>query len=682
MCLIHDINNVGSFLIYENNNQCLMLQIGLIDADLIDNGTRHPNLALMKISAFCKLNGNVELLYGEKLTDLSKYDLIVVSKVFNYTKLPDNVSKLLDEDNLNQYNTSIIEAIKSAKQSKDIIISIGGTGFFELGGRNLDNEIEHIMPDYSLYEEFIEARLKQGYKDSFDDYVNYSIGFTTRGCFRKCSFCVNRKYDKSFLNSPVSEFLDNSRPRLYLWDDNFLSYGPGWESILNDLNMSGKPFQFRQGLDIRLISHKKAKILSKSNYYGDYIFAFDHIEEKDLIIKHLIIWRKYCKQTTKLYVLCGYLPTHHEISNPDIDYELQDIIDTFERIRILQLFGCLPYIMRYEDYTKSRYSNLYVQIARWCNQPQFFKKKSFREFCEANQYYTKSTKECTSYKTMKQFELENPSIAAKYFDLKFETSNEYDLSYNYGRIKSEPCKNCRISMITWDMTIDTDPLGWLSNYLDWTLDITCLCRDDSICKMKHNLDKISDYVIKSVLKIKLSEMVGLIDRFPITTIDVSLVPQFSNFEDATINILKLLNSGSFSFEEIGAMLRKDDGNSESFKKYGENHSKLSTLLDLSTITESNGKKIVSITPIGKQLLKYDEKTVDLFCRKQILRIPVIQQLIIHSRTEHISIEKIISISGAKQSTVKRRASSIKALINLLLETDDQSFVFRLNKIQS
>ena len=28
------------------------LRVGIIDADLLDHGTRHPNLALLKISAF------------------------------------------------------------------------------------------------------------------------------------------------------------------------------------------------------------------------------------------------------------------------------------------------------------------------------------------------------------------------------------------------------------------------------------------------------------------------------------------------------------------------------------------------------------------------------------------------------------------------------------------------------
>ena len=34
------------------------LRVGIIDADLLDNGTRHPNLALLKISGFCKSSGH------------------------------------------------------------------------------------------------------------------------------------------------------------------------------------------------------------------------------------------------------------------------------------------------------------------------------------------------------------------------------------------------------------------------------------------------------------------------------------------------------------------------------------------------------------------------------------------------------------------------------------------------
>ena len=41
------------------------VKIGIIDADLMDNGTRHPNLALMKISGYYKEKGHdVNLIYN------------------------------------------------------------------------------------------------------------------------------------------------------------------------------------------------------------------------------------------------------------------------------------------------------------------------------------------------------------------------------------------------------------------------------------------------------------------------------------------------------------------------------------------------------------------------------------------------------------------------------------------
>ena len=58
------------------------LKIGLIDADRLDNKTRHPNLALMKISNFCKSLGfSVKLLF--KVDDVSNYHSFdIIYKIF------------------------------------------------------------------------------------------------------------------------------------------------------------------------------------------------------------------------------------------------------------------------------------------------------------------------------------------------------------------------------------------------------------------------------------------------------------------------------------------------------------------------------------------------------------------------------------------------------------------------
>lgn len=364
------------------------MKIGIIDADLLDNGTRHPNLALMKISGYYKSLGHeVKLLFD--YSNINEYDKVFISKVFSFTNIPIDVK---------QYPN----------------LTLGGTGLPEYD-QELDFPIEHHMPDYTLYQAYILHRTSVGDKMSkFKDYQNYSIGFTTRGCFRKCEFCVNKKYDSVMKHSPVNEFLDKDRPYIYLWDDNFLAY-KNWEEILDELKATKKPFQFRQGLDIRLMTEKKAILLSKVKYHGDFIFAFDYIRDRSLIERKLRLWREHVSKTTKLYVLTAYE-----------SQDIHDLENTFERIKILMKYGCLPYIMRYQDYRKSEYKNMYVQLARWCNQPRIFKKMSFRQFAEASQKYhvNKNTK-CSTMQAVSYFEENHPEFANKYFDLRYEDIKEY-----------------------------------------------------------------------------------------------------------------------------------------------------------------------------------------------------------------------------------------------------------------
>ena len=76
------------------------------------------------------------------------------------------------------------------------------------------------------------------------------------------------------------------------------------------------------------------------------------------------------------YVFCGF-----DRSNKWTDFWYNDIIDVFKRIELLIKYKCLPYIMRFNRYTESPFRGIYVELARWCNQPNIFKRKSFSEFC-------------------------------------------------------------------------------------------------------------------------------------------------------------------------------------------------------------------------------------------------------------------------------------------------------------
>ena len=68
--------------------------------------------------------------------------------------------------------------------------------------------------------------------------------------------------------------------------------------------------------------------------------------------------------------------------------------------------------MRFNRYEESPYRGLYISIARWCNQPSFFKKKSLKEFGIANG----ETSACNRY--IIDFEHKFPETS-KYFNMKF-----------------------------------------------------------------------------------------------------------------------------------------------------------------------------------------------------------------------------------------------------------------------
>lgn len=321
------------------------MNIAVIDADLIGRRKhRFPNLCCMKISGYYKARGhNVTL--KTNYHDLRLFDKVFVAKVFTDTPLP---KPDLFGDPLAAPNV-----IK------------GGTGFFYDKAKPLPPEIEHHMPDYHLYD---------GVCD-YQTYTDYSIGFLTRGCFRHCPFCVNRRSSKVVAHSPLNEFFDPTRKKICLLDDNFFGYD-GWKDLLQQLKDTGKPFVFKQGLDIRLLDDDKAKMLFSSRYDGDFIFAFDDIRDAPLIEEKIQLISRYLNlksNRVKFYVLCAF----DRSGKYDDAFWRQDARDLLARIDLLKRYDCLPYVMKFKQYQQSPFRELYTSLANWCNQPHIFLKMPF-----------------------------------------------------------------------------------------------------------------------------------------------------------------------------------------------------------------------------------------------------------------------------------------------------------------
>lgn len=531
----------------------------------------------------------------------------------------------------------------------------GGTGIYPDGGEDLPYEVEHMCPDYTLYESYVESQLALGRRRSaLADYLDYSIGFITRGCFRKCSFCVNKKYDRVVSHASVSEFLDEDRPYIYLWDDNFLAYSK-WKDVLDELEATGKPFQFRQGLDVRLMTDEKAKALSHCRYHGDFIFAFDHIRDRERIERKLLLWRTWTERGTRLYVLSAY----------DSQDE-RDIASVFERISVLMKYDCIPYIMRYESYKFCRWRSLYVNIARWCNQPNFFKKKSFREFCEANQAYHKNRDTlCSAYKAMTEFEREFPDIAARYFDLRFE---EESMLKRFGRrfftrpsdseLKSQ--KACWTRFAQGEMTRREA----LAAYYSKRLDVACAAWLEKDGKWAGGgaSKELFALVHESTFD-EIYDAICALDELELIT--SANVPQFSRVESAYRVPEVLLAIGEAQeFENLGIYLDFDSSKKPTAnKKYGENHAKLATLLDLTDIV-NEGKMLVVPTEFGKFFCELDEREKEAMAARLMLRIPIIQHLIVDD-SETASIGGQFKLFA--ETTKKRRLPNVRTLVRMIGE---------------
>lgn len=360
------------------------MKIAVIDADLLGRRRhRFPNLACMKLSGYHKAQGDTVTL-GLAYDGLDAFDRVYISKVFTDTPVPRDV---LERDT----------------------VSFGGTGFFYDKAPPLPEELEHQAPDYHLYDAWVQDRIGSGKRAAeFSYYTDYSIGFLTRGCFRKCAFCVNRNYDRVRLHSPLSEFYDPARKKICLLDDNFFGC-PDWKRLLTELRRTGRPFQFKQGLDERLLTDEKCRLLFSSRYDGDYIFAFDNVADAPLIEEKLKLIRRHTGVVPKFYCFCGF----DRGDRWDGDFWRQDIFDLFTRIELLMKYRCLPYVMRFARYIESPYRGVYISVARWCNQPSFFKKKSLREFAGAN------GKNSACYRYLSDFEERFPE-AGRFYDMRYK----------------------------------------------------------------------------------------------------------------------------------------------------------------------------------------------------------------------------------------------------------------------
>lgn len=294
------------------------MNIGLLAVD-----SSYPNLALMKISAWHKQNGdNVEW-----YNPFNHYDKAYITKVFSFT------------EDYRQYMTNAD------------CVEKGGTGYDT--HKTLTKEIDRLQPDYSIYPQI----------DSKTAY-----GFLTRGCSNKCKWCIApEKEGKIALYMDIEEIAIDGRKNIILMDNNILASDYGLQQIEKIIRL-GVRVDFNQALDARLVTEDIAKLLAKVRWMKRIRFGCDtpgQIAD--------------CERATALIDKYGYKGEYFFYC-----ILLNDFKESFERVNHWRNKGkrFLPHAQPYRDLNNPRQiiPQWQKDLAGWADKKWIFRTCGFKDF--------------------------------------------------------------------------------------------------------------------------------------------------------------------------------------------------------------------------------------------------------------------------------------------------------------
>ena len=293
---------------------------------LINIDSKIPNIALMKLSTYYKSNGDE---VGFNVTDP---DIVYASIVFEKNKHKADGLKFLYPD---------------AK------IVIGGSGYNY--AVRLPDEIELLKPDYTLYSD-----------------CDYSIGFSTRGCFRNCSFCIVPQKEGKFQKVQHPEEWYNPEFKKIVFLDNNILADKSWFLEVSEWCIQKKlSVWFTQGLDIRLVNQVVAKKLLELKFFKGLFFAWDHIEDESVIKEKIQLLKDVGFTDSKLKQFVQF----YIYTDTDADYE-----SGVYRCRELKKLSCNAFVMFNVRNTPTKRIR---QLQRWANRKALFWSKDISEYARS-----------------------------------------------------------------------------------------------------------------------------------------------------------------------------------------------------------------------------------------------------------------------------------------------------------
>lgn len=194
--------------------------------------------------------------------------------------------------------------------------------------------------------------------------------------------------------------------------------------------------------------------------------------------------------------------------------------------------------------------------------------------------------------------------------------------------------------------------------------------NDSFLKQKVDVFKY----IEKINNIPICSFVEYIQTYckrqPIMAADVF---QFSDFDDATINIcesLNRINNPGVKFKDVAKLLLTDNviRNDVALSKYGENHIKTAESIGLAFKDDSKNYYLSAIGCVFNDLSEEAQKKLLL---RLIIRNKLITQLFVAAMQGSFDLEAFLY--DLSKSTYLRRRTNINRIIELLNDTNEYDF---------
>ena len=283
---------------------------------LINVDSKIPNLALMQISGWHKLQGD------EVGFDIENPDKVYISCVFSKNRT---------------------QALGIGRMFPGAELSFGGSG---INYDWLPKDMQKVKPDYDLYPS------------------EFSQGFTTRGCIRNCGFCIVPKKEGGIhIWQHPRDFHDERFDTCMIMDNNLFAAPQNWQNEVfrwfyeNKIKMLSP-----QGWDVRLLTDERAGLLKTVRHSARVHFAWDNITDESKVESGIQMLKDAgfdLNHKISFYVLVGYNSTFEE--------------DVY-RCNKLREWGVATFVMPYK---KNKQINA---LARWANRQFGYWKVPFSEY--------------------------------------------------------------------------------------------------------------------------------------------------------------------------------------------------------------------------------------------------------------------------------------------------------------